>query len=78
MGRSAFSHDYWEFFNPIDDDDAVAMDTGRIGIGTVGRVRVWCTDEVRRGPARGRGCQSHVVWTGRACRFTHGRQTRRR
>jgi hypothetical protein len=46
---------------------------GRLGVGAVGRVRVWCTDEVRRGPARGRGCQSRVVRTGRACRFTHGR-----
>jgi hypothetical protein len=32
-----------------------------------------CTDEVRRGPARGRGCQSRAVRTGRARRFTHGR-----
>jgi hypothetical protein len=51
---------------------------GRLGAGAVGRVRVWCTDEVRRGPARGIGCQSHVVRTGRACRFTHGRHTSRR
>jgi hypothetical protein len=51
---------------------------GRLGVGAVGRVRVWCTDEVRRGPARGRGCQSRVVRTGRACRFTHGRHTSRR
>jgi hypothetical protein len=46
---------------------------GRLGFGAVGRVRVWCADDVRRGPARGRGCQSRVVRTGRACRFTHGR-----
>jgi hypothetical protein len=48
---------------------------GRLGVGAIGRVPVWCTDEVRRGPARGRGCQSRVVRTGRACRFTHGRHT---
>jgi hypothetical protein len=51
---------------------------GRLGVGAVDRVRAWCTDEVRRGPARGRGCQSRVVRTGRACRFIHGRHTSRR
>jgi hypothetical protein len=51
---------------------------GRLGVAAVGQVRVWCTDEVRRGPARGRGCQSRVVRTGRKCRFTHGRHTGRR
>jgi hypothetical protein len=39
---------------------------GRLGVGAVGRVQVVCTDEVRRGPARGRSCQSRVVRTGRA------------
>jgi hypothetical protein len=32
----------------------------RLGDEAVGRVRVWCTDEVRRSPARERGCQSRV------------------
>jgi hypothetical protein len=65
-----------EFVNvDIDQPDA---ECGRLGVGAVGPVRVRCTDEVRRGPARGRGCQSRVVRTGRACRFTHGRHTSRR
>jgi hypothetical protein len=51
---------------------------GRLGVGAVERIRVWCTDKVRRGPARERGCQSRVVRTGHACRFTHGRHTSRR
>jgi hypothetical protein len=27
MHYSVFTHEYWQFFNPLDDDDAVTMDT---------------------------------------------------
>jgi hypothetical protein len=27
MDHSAFPDEFWEFFNPLDDDDAVTMDS---------------------------------------------------
>jgi hypothetical protein len=29
MDHSAFTDEYWEFFNPLDDDDAVTMDSAQ-------------------------------------------------
>jgi hypothetical protein len=29
MVHSAFPDEYWEFFNPLDDDDAVTMDSAQ-------------------------------------------------
>jgi hypothetical protein len=29
MDHSAFTDGYWEFFNPLDDDDAVTMDSAQ-------------------------------------------------
>jgi hypothetical protein len=29
MGHSAFTDEYWEFFNPLGDDDAVTMDSAQ-------------------------------------------------
>jgi hypothetical protein len=29
MDHSAFPDEYWEFFNPLDDDDAVTMDSAQ-------------------------------------------------
>jgi hypothetical protein len=29
MDHLAFTDEYWEFFNPLDDDDAVTMDSAQ-------------------------------------------------
>jgi hypothetical protein len=30
MDHSAFTNEYWEFFNPLDDDDAVTTDSAQL------------------------------------------------